>query len=236
MKKRWKVLIGMIVLVFVLAACAKEADTYKEGYLGDAAIEQDGTFDQIGTAEEGWEDAREQALKEATSGGQKAPAEAFDRAKAEEVVRLVNEERKRLGLNELVIDEAMMTAAETRAKEQKTLFSHTRPDGTKCFTVFDQFEIPANSTAEVYSADIMGARAVRINLGDSKQILESGDTLGAAIQPDMISTVMGQIEPLKEQAMELMATINPLESTARRYMAHLSAAPVSKTSSVQCWR
>ena len=148
MKKTWKVLLGMIVLVFVLAACAKEADTYKEGYLGDAAIEQDGTFDQIGTAEEGWEDAREQALKEATSGGQKAPAEAFDRAKAEEVVRLVNEERKRLGLNELVIDEAMMTAAETRAKEQKTLFSHTRPDGTKCFTVFDQFEIPANYRGE----------------------------------------------------------------------------------------
>lgn len=74
--------------------------------------------------------------------------------------------------------------------------------------VKSQFEIPANSTAEVYSADIMGARAVRINLGDSKQILESGDTLGAAIQPDMISTVMGQIEPLKEQAMELMATMN----------------------------
>ena len=74
--------------------------------------------------------------------------------------------------------------------------------------VKSQFEIPANSTAEVYSADIMGARAVRINIGDSKQILESGDTLGAAIQPDMISTVMGQIEPLKEQAMELMATMN----------------------------
>ena len=73
--------------------------------------------------------------------------------------------------------------------------------------VKSQFEIPANSTAEVYSADIMGARAVRINLGDSKQILESGDTLGAAIQPDMISTVMGQIEPLKEQAVQLMATM-----------------------------
>ena len=74
--------------------------------------------------------------------------------------------------------------------------------------VKSQFEIPANSTAEVYSADIMGARAVRINLGDSRQILGSGDTLGAAIQPDMISTVMGQIEPLKEQAMQLMATMN----------------------------
>ncbi len=148
MKNKWKVLLGVIVLVFALAACGKDAETYKDGYLGDAAIEEDGTVNQIGTAEEGWEDARDQALKDATSGGQKAPGESFSRSKAEEVVRLVNEERKRLGLNELVIDEAMMTAAETRAKEQKTLFSHTRPDGTKCFTVFDQFEIPANYRGE----------------------------------------------------------------------------------------
>ena len=147
MKNKWKVLFGILVLMFVLAACGKK-ETYKDGYLGDAAVEQDGTFDQIGTAEEGWEGARDQALKEATSGGKKAPGESFNRAKAEEIVRLVNEERKRLGLNELVIDEAMMTAAETRAKEQKTLFSHTRPDGTKCFTVFDQFEIPANYRGE----------------------------------------------------------------------------------------
>ena len=74
--------------------------------------------------------------------------------------------------------------------------------------VKSQFEIPANSTAEVYSADIMGARAVRINMGDSQQMLQSGDTLCAAIQPDMISTVLGQIEPLKEQAEELMENMN----------------------------
>ena len=74
--------------------------------------------------------------------------------------------------------------------------------------VKSQFAIPANSTAEVYSADIMGARAIRINMGDSPKILESGDTLAAAIQQDMISTVLGQIEPLKEQAQELMANMN----------------------------
>ena len=80
MKKRWKILFGLMVLVFVLAACGK--DSYKDGYLGDAAIEEDGTVSQIGTAEEGWEDARDQALKEATSGGQKAPGESFDRAES----------------------------------------------------------------------------------------------------------------------------------------------------------
>lgn len=74
--------------------------------------------------------------------------------------------------------------------------------------VKSQFAIPTNSTAEVYSADIMGARAIRINFGDSPKILESGDTLAAAIQQDMISAVLGQIEPLKEQAVVLMENMN----------------------------
>lgn len=148
MKNKWNGLIGLIVMIFIVTACGKDPETFKDGYLGDAAVEEDGTINQIGSAEEGWEEAREQALKEATSGSQKAPGESFDRSKAEEVVRLVNEERKRLGLNELVIDEAMMTAAETRAKEQKTQFSHTRPNGTKCFTVFDEYEIPADYRGE----------------------------------------------------------------------------------------
>ena len=89
--------------------------------------------------------------------------------------------------------------------------------------VKSQFNIPVNSIAEVYSADIMGARAIRINLGDSKQMLESGDTLAAAIQPDMISSVMEQFEPLKEQAAVLMENMNKtlenvnslLDSTAK---------------------
>ena len=38
MKNRWKVLIGMLMLAFVLAACGKDAETYKDGYLGDAAV------------------------------------------------------------------------------------------------------------------------------------------------------------------------------------------------------
>ena len=39
--------------------------------------------------------------------------------------------------------------------------------------VKSQFEIPVNSTAEVYSADIMGARAVRINIRVSLFLLNT---------------------------------------------------------------
>ena len=58
------------------------------------------------------------------------------------------EDTKSSFLGDAVIDEAMMTAAETRAQEQRTLFSHTRLDGSKCFTVFAQYEIPANYRGE----------------------------------------------------------------------------------------
>lgn len=95
--------------------------------------------------------------------------------------------------------------------------------------VKSQFEIPVNSTAEVYSADIMGARAVRINIGDSEQILESGDTLASAIQPDMISTVMGQIEPLKEQAVELMAAMNRTLESVDKLLDSTSRAEIQSS-------
>jgi len=67
---------------------------------------------------------------------------------AEEIIRLVNQEREKVGLGSLTLDETMMSAAETRAKEQKSAFSHTRPDGSDAFTVFAQYEIPANYRGE----------------------------------------------------------------------------------------
>ena len=42
----------------------------------------------------------------------------------------------------------------------------------------------------------------------AERVRGSGDTLTPAIQPDMLASVMGQIEPLKEQAMQLMSTMN----------------------------
>lgn len=58
---------------------------------------------------------------------------------AEEVVALVNEERKKVGLNPLVLDEDLVAGAELRALEINwpNHFSHTRPDNSSCFTVFE---------------------------------------------------------------------------------------------------
>lgn len=60
-------------------------------------------------------------------------------AYASEVLRLVNIERAKVGAAPLVLDEALCNAANMRAIEMDYSgnFSHTRPDGSNCFTVFD---------------------------------------------------------------------------------------------------
>lgn len=54
---------------------------------------------------------------------------------AEQVVKLVNVERAKVGLHALTIDTGVTAAANIRAKEIVTSFSHTRPDGRKFSTV-----------------------------------------------------------------------------------------------------
>lgn len=92
------------------------------------------------------------------------------------------------------------------------------------FKVKSQFMIPDNSVAEIYSADIMGGRALRVNVGDSKVFAQGDDTLKAAIVPDMVSALTAEIMPLKDQAVKLMAQMeytlsnvnSVLDSNARK--------------------
>ena len=58
-----------------------------------------------------------------------------------EVVDLVNEERAKKGIAPVELDLALCDAAEIRAKEAKKSFSHTRPNGERCFTVLSEADI-----------------------------------------------------------------------------------------------
>ncbi len=54
---------------------------------------------------------------------------------AEEVLRLCNIERANYGIAPLELDENLIECADIRAEEIVEEFSHTRPDGTSCFSV-----------------------------------------------------------------------------------------------------
>ena len=53
---------------------------------------------------------------------------------AEEVLKLVNIERRRVGLKSLKLSGSLNQSAAIRAREIQKKFSHTRPNGSKCFT------------------------------------------------------------------------------------------------------
>jgi uncharacterized protein YkwD len=75
-------------------------------------------------------------------------------AYAGEVLRLVNIERDKVGAAHLVLDGALCDAANMRAIEMDYSgnFSHTRPDGRDCFTVFSFCKISFYTCGENIAA------------------------------------------------------------------------------------
>ena len=67
---------------------------------------------------------------------------------ANEVVSLVNQERAKQGLNALQMISALNNAGTKRSQELVTLFSHTRPDGSDCATVLNEFGVTWKTSGE----------------------------------------------------------------------------------------
>lgn len=67
-----------------------------------------------------------------------------------EAVQLLNEVRAEVGLDALNWNHnsKLQAAARIRAQELEELFSHTRPDGSSCFTIFEVYRINYRTCAE----------------------------------------------------------------------------------------
>lgn len=64
------------------------------------------------------------------------------------VAALVNAARRDAGLSELELDADLCAAAQARAQEIAQSFSHTRPDGSSCFTILEEFGISYRAAGE----------------------------------------------------------------------------------------
>lgn len=158
MKKRFLAVFVSVMMLFGSFSAVSFADNYKEKYdvNGDNYVNPldaleilkksvsgstDATFDVNGDGYVNPLDAlvilKFSVYGETSEPGSDTPDPDFE----SEVVRLVNIERTKNGLPELVQDEELGKATDIRAKEIGTVFSHTRPDGSSCFTVFEELEI-----------------------------------------------------------------------------------------------
>ena len=83
-----------------------------------------------------------------TANTAKADNTAFNTAYEAEVLSLVNSERAKYGLSPLAQDKGAAEVAHLRAKEIVKSFSHTRPDGSSCFTAAKELGVSYRSAGE----------------------------------------------------------------------------------------
>ncbi|MBI9036606.1 MAG: MCE family protein [Bacteroidales bacterium] len=74
--------------------------------------------------------------------------------------------------------------------------------------ISNDFPIPKNSIARIYSSDLMGSKAIDLQIGSSKILAQSGDTLGAKVEASLKEEVNAQVQPLKTKAEDLMGSID----------------------------
>lgn len=65
-----------------------------------------------------------------------------------EMLTIINQYRAEVGVAPLATTTALNNAAAERAKETIESFSHTRPDGSECFTILDEFKISYGTAGE----------------------------------------------------------------------------------------
>lgn len=82
--------------------------------------------------------ARKQEQAESPRAARSAQSESGVSGIEQELIRLINDERARNGIEALGVEDGMQLAAGIRAREALQSLSHTRPDGTPYYTTFDE--------------------------------------------------------------------------------------------------
>lgn len=67
---------------------------------------------------------------------------------AKKVCEIVNQEREAVGKSSLVWDETLSACAAKRAEELVEVFSHSRPDKTSCFTIYQDYNVSYQAAGE----------------------------------------------------------------------------------------
>ena len=94
-----------------------------------------------------------------------------------EVYEITNNYRSLVGVPSLTLDSSLVTAGNIRAKEINDSFSHTRPNGSSCFTVLSELGISYGTAGENIAVGYSSSQSVmegwRSSSGHYQNIISS---------------------------------------------------------------
>ncbi len=74
--------------------------------------------------------------------------------------------------------------------------------------ITNKVHLPKNSTAQIFSTDILGSKGIKIIIGDQQKELQDGDTLMSDIQKSLPEEVSSQVAPLKAKAENILSSMD----------------------------
>jgi phospholipid/cholesterol/gamma-HCH transport system substrate-binding protein len=93
----------------------------------------------------------------------------------------------------------------------------------------NNFKIPKDSRARIYSSNIMGEKAIELDLGRSNQNIQNGDTLLSEIELSITEEVNQQVAPIKEKAEKLLGSIDTVMILASGFLNDNNKTNFTKT-------
>lgn len=75
-------------------------------------------------------------------------------------------------------------------------------------SVDNGFQITKESSVEVFEPGLMSGKELKINLKYGGHLAQGGDTLSGSVQKSMINNLTDQIEPLKNQSVNILAKLD----------------------------
>ena len=96
-------------------------------------------------------------------------------------------------------------------------------------SVLKEFPISVDSKLSIYSTDIMGTKGVRIILGTSETMIESGDTLYGIVEPGLMDDLAEGLTPLLEKVSSTLDSLGTTVSGVNRLLSDANTSSISRT-------
>ena len=68
------------------------------------------------------------------------------------------------------------------------------------FTVNEDFKLPIGTVANIISSDLLGTKAINLELSDTSVYYKNGDTISSSLQESLSKSVQAELLPVKEKA------------------------------------
>ncbi len=79
------------------------------------------------------------------------------------------------------------------------------------FTIEESsLKVPIDSEAKIYSSDLFGTKAIKIEPGIAQTYIQDGDTLLSSVEMDITAAVRKELEPLRRKTEELIKGVDDI--------------------------